>query len=134
LSRHILRLNHFLSLINREPKEFTFRTLVSGESLQSLIELVKKPGASTVRVEKLESGHSLHVVEDGADDSADDAAFHGLPASFVRHVSLQGMRQFRDGQGLQPDAAGSGERCQKKQVTIMLPMPGTVVIWNETLD
>jgi hypothetical protein len=44
------------------------------------------------------------------------------------------MRQFRDGQGLQPDAAGSGERCQKKQVTIMLPMPGTVVIWNETLD
>src|SRR5579872_1383005 len=35
---------------------------------------------------------SLHVVKDGADDSADDAAFHGLPASFVRHVSFQGMR------------------------------------------
>ena len=67
------------------------------------------------RVDEVRAG-SLHVVEDGTDDSANYAALHGLSADFMGHVLRQGMSQSGDGQGLQPDSAGAGERRQENSV------------------
>jgi hypothetical protein len=39
----------------------------------------------------------LHVVEDGADDSADYAAFDGLPGGLVRQITFDAVRQSGDG-------------------------------------
>ena len=59
---------------------------------------------------------SLHVVEDGADDSSDDATLHVFAAGFLRHIFRQGVGQSGDGQGLEPDAAGAGESGEEDSV------------------
>src|ERR1039457_3374135 len=53
--------------------------------------------------------HLLHIVEDGANDSADHAALNGLLAGFMRQVPLQRMSQSGNGKSLQPDSPRAGQ-------------------------
>src|ERR1700689_1780006 len=58
----------------------------------------------------------FHGVENRADNSANYAALHRLPALVIRHVFLQFVGTPGDGQRLQPDSAGTGERGEKDSV------------------
>src|SRR5580658_97783 len=58
----------------------------------------------------------LHVVEDGADDSSDYAPFDRVFRGLAGEIPLDRVRQSGDGQGLEPDAAGAGQRGQEDSV------------------
>ena len=58
----------------------------------------------------------LHLIEDGAHDSSDNAALDIFSSIFLRHVFGESMGQARDGQRLQPDSSGAGERGEKNSV------------------
>ncbi len=60
---------------------------------------------------------SFHIVEDGADYSADHAPLHRLSASFVGHVPLERMSQFGNWKCLEPDSTGASQNSQKNSVT-----------------
>ena len=58
----------------------------------------------------------FHAIQDRTYDSSDHAAFHRLPASFMRQVSLDSVSQPGDGEGLEPDSSGAGEGGEKNTV------------------
>src|SRR5579872_605172 len=61
-------------------------------------------------------GNLPHVVEDRTYDSADYAAFDGLPRNLAGDVFFDRMRQFCDRQRLQPDSSRAGEGGEKESV------------------
>src|SRR5579862_3133782 len=60
------------------------------------------------------SWSAVHVVEDGADDAAEDARFGFAPLCW--HVLHDLVGQAGDGEGLEPDAAGAGELREEEAI------------------
>jgi hypothetical protein len=58
----------------------------------------------------------LHAFEDGAYDSADDSRFCGLGGALSGQILLNLVRETRDGERLQPNAARPSERGEKDTV------------------
>src|SRR5438309_11760332 len=58
----------------------------------------------------------FHSFQYRADDAADYSTFHS-PPGFGRQVTIDGMRQFCDGQRLQPNASGTGQRGEEDAIS-----------------
>jgi hypothetical protein len=58
----------------------------------------------------------LHLIEDGAYDSSDDAALDIFSSIFLRHVFREGVGKSGDGERLQPDSSGASESGEEDTV------------------